>query len=55
MKTILNYAKEKKIINENNMIIEKSIQSEIKEDRIIKIITKEVTDFFTKLFRETEN
>lgn len=55
MKTILDYAKEKKIVNENNAIIEKSVKTEIKEDRVVKIITKEVTDFFARLFTETNN
>lgn len=53
MKAILDYAKEKKIVGEKNSIIERSIKTEIKEDRVVKILAKEVTQLFTKLFSNT--
>jgi hypothetical protein len=54
MKSILDYAKEKKIVGEKNSIIERSIKTKIKEDKVVKILVKEITQLFTKLFSETK-
>jgi hypothetical protein len=53
MKEILKYAETDKIINKN-IIINKSLESKIKEDRVIKIITKEVSSFISRLFKTND-
>ena len=54
MKEILKYAEANNITNNKNIIINKSLESKIKEDRVIKIITKEVTSFLTRLFKTND-
>jgi hypothetical protein len=51
MKEILKYAETDKIINNKNIIINKSLENKINEDRVIKIITKEVSSFISRLFK----
>jgi hypothetical protein len=55
MKSIIEFAKEYKITNGKNSLINKSLDAEIKEDRVIRIITKEVTDFILNLFENKNN
>ena len=50
MKEIIQYAIENRIANSRNAILNRSLKSEIKEDRTIIIITKEVTDFIMRLY-----
>ena len=50
MNSIIDYAKENKITDGKNLIINKSLESEYKEDRTIKILTKEFSDFILRIF-----
>lgn len=54
MKSILEISREKKIISGQNSIIDNSVETEFKEDRVIRIFTKEVTDYFLRLFADDE-
>jgi hypothetical protein len=45
MKSIIDYAVKYRITNGKNLILNKSLDSEIKEDKVIKILTKEVAEF----------
>lgn len=54
MKSILEISREKKIISEHNSIINNSVVTEFKEDRVIRILTKEVADYFLRLFADDE-
>ena len=51
MKEILKYAAANRITNGKNRILNRSLESEIKEDKVIKIITKEVADYTVKLYK----
>ena len=51
MKEIIKYAATNRISNGKNMILNKSLETEIKEDKVIKIITKEVTDYTVRLYK----
>ena len=51
MKEIIKYAAANRISNGKNMILNKSLETEIKEDKVIKIITKEVTDYTVRLYK----
>jgi len=55
MKEILKYARESGIANANNSILEKALGTQLKEDRVMKIITKEVITFVTRLFINKES
>ena len=50
MKDILKYAEANKITSNKNTIIKKSLENRTQEDRVIKIITKEVGSFISRLF-----
>ena len=50
MKEIIELASQKKIGNVKNFIISKSLKNILKEDRTIRIITKEIADFILTLF-----
>ena len=50
MKEIIELASREKIGNIKNFIVSRSLQNSIKEDRTIRIITKEVADFLLILF-----
>ena len=50
MKEIIELASREKIGNIKNFIVSRSLQSGVKEDRTIKIITKEVAEFLLILF-----
>ncbi len=50
MKEIIQYAVANRIANSRNAILNRSLKSEIEEDKTIKIITKEVTDFIMRLY-----
>jgi hypothetical protein len=52
MRDIIELASRKKIGNINNFIIDKSFKASIKEDRTIRIITKEITDYIMTLFEK---
>ncbi len=54
MKEILKYAEANRIINNKNIIINKSLENKINEDRVIKIITKEVSSFISRLFKTND-
>lgn len=54
MKEILKYAETNKIINKKNLIVNKSLENKIQEDRVIKIITKEVASFISRLFKAND-
>jgi len=49
------YAFEDNIPYGKNEIINRSLETKIKEDRVIKIITNEVTDFVLKLFKNIDH
>ena len=51
MKEIIKYAETNRITNNKNLIVNKSLENKIQEDRVIKIITKEVTSFISRLFK----
>lgn len=51
MKEIIKYADASRITNGKNIIINKSLQTGIKEDKVIKIISKEVTDYTVRLYK----
>ncbi len=48
MNKILKYGIQNKITDGNNYILNKSLEKEYKEDRIITMVAKEVTDFVMK-------
>ena len=54
MKEIIKYAVANKITNNKNLIIKKSLENKIQEDRVIKIITKEVASFISRLSRKAD-
>jgi hypothetical protein len=51
MKEIIKYAVENRIADGKNTILNRSLETEIREDKIIKIIIKEVTDYTVRLFK----
>lgn len=51
MNEIIKYAAANRITNNKNLIIKKSLESKVQEDRVIKIFTKEVTTFIVRLFK----
>ena len=51
---IIELAKRKKIIKQENMILENSYKTQNKEDKAIKIIAKEFSDFFLRLYNNLE-
>lgn len=51
MKDIIKYAEANKISSNKNIIIKKSLENRIQEDRVIKIITNEVGSFISRLLR----
>ena len=55
MKGILEDAVANRIVNGNNKILEKAIEKDFNEDRIIKIVTKEITDFIIKIYSTQKN
>lgn len=55
MKGILEYAVANRIIDGNNKIIKNAIEKDFNEDRIIKIVTKEITDFIIKIYNTQKN
>jgi hypothetical protein len=52
MRDIIELASRKKIGNIKNFIIDRSFKTKIKEDRTIRIITKEITDYIMTLFEK---
>ena len=54
MKEILKYAEANNITNTNNIIINKSLENKIQEDRVIKVITKEIASFISRLFKNKD-
>ena len=55
MRDILELASRKKIGNIKNFIIDKSFKTSIREDRTIRIITKEITDYILTLFEKRQD
>ena len=51
MESIIEYALKNNITNGKNRILNKSLETYAKEDRIIKIISKEVIEFTIDLIR----
>ena len=51
MKEIIKYAAANRIVDGKNTILNRSLETEIKEDKVIKIITKEVTDYTVRLYK----
>ncbi len=51
MESIIEYAVKNKITNGKNRILNKSLETQIKEDRIIKILSKEVSEFTIDLMK----
>ena len=51
MKSIIEYAVKNNITNGKNRILNKSLETYAKEDRIIKILSKEVIEFTIDLIR----
>ena len=51
MKSIIEYAVKNKITNGKNRILNRSLETYTKEDRFIKILSKEVTEFTIDLLR----
>lgn len=45
MKSIIEYAVKNKITNGKNRILIRSLETSAKEDRLVKILTKEITEF----------
>ncbi len=45
MKSIIEYAVKNKITNGKNRILNRSLETSAKEDRLIKILSKEITEF----------
>ena len=55
MKEIINVATKMKIANMQNNIVRNSLKENIKEDKVIKIITKEATEFIKNLFNDKKS
>ena len=55
MKEILKIASEYKIGNLKNYIVRNSLEKEIEEDKVIKILTKEVTKLIINLLSKKNN
>lgn len=51
MESIIEYALKNNITNGKNRILNKSLETYAKEDRIIKILSKEVIEFTIDLIR----
>lgn len=51
---IIELAKRNRIIKQENMILENSFKAQNKEDKTIKIITKEFSDFILRLYNNLE-
>ena len=51
MESIIEYALKNNITNGKNRILNKSLETDAKEDRIIKILSKEVIEFTIDLIR----
>jgi hypothetical protein len=51
MKEIIKHAVANRIADGKNTILNRSLETEIREDKIIKIIIKEVTDYTVRLFK----
>lgn len=51
MRNNINYAIEDKLTDGKNKIINRSLETNISEDRVIKSITKETSDFIINLFK----
>ena len=51
MKNNINYAIEDKLTDGKNKIINRALETKINEDRVIKSITKEASDFIINLFK----
>lgn len=54
MKEIIRYAAENRITNNKNLIVEKSLENKLQEDKVIKIITKEVASFILRLLKTND-
>ena len=54
MKEILKYTPSNRILNKNYFVT-KAIETKIKNDRTINMISKEVTDLIIKLFSKDDN
>ncbi|MBI1931811.1 MAG: hypothetical protein HYS24_04675 [Ignavibacteriales bacterium] len=51
---IIELAKRNRIIKQENMILENSFKAQNKEDKTIKIIAKEFSDFILRLYNNLE-
>jgi hypothetical protein len=51
MREILKYAAANRITNTKNLIIKKSLENKLHEDKTIKIITKEVASYISRLIK----
>lgn len=51
MNEIIKYATANRISNNENIIVKKALETEVKEDRAMRIFTKEITSFIIRLFK----
>lgn len=51
MKEIIKYAAANRISNGKNAILNKALEKELKEDKVVKILTKEVTEYSIRLLK----
>lgn len=54
MKEIIKYAAANGISKGRNAIINKALEKELKEDKVVKILTKEVTEYSIRLLKIKE-
>lgn len=51
MKEIIKYAAANRISKGRNAILNKALEKELKEDKVVKILTKEVTEYSIRLLK----
>ena len=54
MRNIIEIAKENKITDGKNSILNRSMENELREDKVFLSITKEITDFVVKMLNKNK-
>ena len=54
MRNIIEIAKENNITNGKNSILNRSMENELKEDKVFLSITKEITEFVVKMLNKNK-